>query len=122
MRLRLFRHLMPSIVVTTLCAASLGGAAVLTGCANAGAARTGIVSGPGAVTDLVGMGAQSVDGEMIRRGYTNVGGYKTGGASITIWRNTSTGECARIETREGRVFATESRFEDDCTKGPRAAL
>lgn len=113
MRQRLSRYLMPSIAVAALCVTSLGGVAVLPGCSS-GAARTGIVSGKGNVSELVGIRAQGLYGEMSRRGYANVSGHQAGAGSITVWLNPRTGECARVETRQGRVAATESNFGGEC--------
>jgi len=104
---------MPLSAAAALCAVGLGGAAVLAGCTS-GAARTGIVSGKGDVSELVGMRAQGLYGEMSRRGYANVGGHQAGPGSITVWLNPRTGECARVETRQGRVVGTESNFEGEC--------
>lgn len=105
---------MLSIALATLWAAALGGVTVLTGCADTGASRSGRVTGPRNVTDLVGRRAQSLYSEMSWLGYSHVGGYTSGTASITTWWNPTSGECVRVETREGRVAATESDSEGNC--------
>lgn len=109
MRRRLPGQMLP-IALGALWAAALGGVTVLTGCADTGTARTG----PSNVTDLVGGRAQSLYSEMSWLGYSHVGGYTSGTASITTWWNPTSGQCVGIETREGRVSATESDFEGNC--------
>jgi hypothetical protein len=99
----------------TVITVALLGAALLAGCVDTGTTRpdTGNAA-PANLSSLVGMRAQSLDSEMSRRGFTNVGGYKTEGASMTTWWNPSARQCVSVETRQGKVARTEAIFEGNC--------
>ncbi len=101
-------------------AAALLGSALLTGCAGTGGSTSNSGQGMQAnplssdVRALQGMRAGSLDSEMNRLGFSNVGGYKAGGASITTWWNPNGEQCAKVETREGRVASIEALYAGNC--------
>ena len=51
-------------------------------------------------TDLVAAGA---DGELTRRGFKNVDGFKSGNTAYTIWSRRDTHQCVQMTVAEGRV-------------------
>ncbi len=63
---------------------------------------------------LVGMRGRSMDDEMDSRGFSNVGGYKNDGASMTTWWNAGSRQCISVETRDGRVAKAETIVEGNC--------
>jgi hypothetical protein len=54
------------------------------------------------LSDLKGMRASTGEQELANRGFRNVDGYKSGGASFTIWFNGSTRQCVSISTYDGK--------------------
>jgi hypothetical protein len=64
--------------------------------------------------ELVGMRARNLDSEMAQRGFSNVGGYKSGNSSFTTWWNADSRECLSVETSDGRVANIESIAEGNC--------
>jgi outer membrane murein-binding lipoprotein Lpp len=100
--------------------AALLGSTLLAGCAgtsgSTGTSGQGMQANPlsSDVSALQGMRAGSLDSEMNRLGFTNVGGYKASGASITTWWNPNGEQCAKVETRDGRVADIEPLFAGNC--------
>ena len=64
--------------------------------------------------ELVGMRGRSMDDEMNIRGFSNVGGYKNDGASMTTWWNAGARQCISVETRDGRVSKAETIVDGNC--------
>lgn len=64
--------------------------------------------------ELVGMRGRSMDDELNSRGFSNVGGYKNDGASMTTWWNAGSRQCISVETREGRVSKAATIVEGNC--------
>lgn len=54
--------------------------------------------------DLNGARASSADGELGRRGFRNVDGFKSGYTAYTIWFNRSTSQCLQMTVADGRVY------------------
>lgn len=71
-------------------------------------------AGPSGASDLVGMRAGSLDAEMARRGFKNVGGYQAAGAASTTWWNATSRECISVETSQGRISRAETIAEGNC--------
>jgi len=97
--------------------AALLGGALLAGCVESGGTRSDpMAPAPlsSEVAALEGMRARNLDSEMNRLGFTNVGGYKTEGASITTWWNPRGEQCVTVETRDGRAASIESIFKGNC--------
>lgn len=96
------------------------GSALITGCAGSGGSTSSSGQGMQAnplsseVRALQGMRAANLDSEMNRLGFTNIGGYKADGASITTWWNPNGEQCAKVETREGRVADIEALYAGNC--------
>ena len=65
-------------------------------------------------SSLLDMRGRNLDGEMGGRGFTNVGGYKSDGASMTTWWNADSRQCISVETREGRIAKAETVVEGNC--------
>ena len=103
-----------------LIATLLLGGALLTGCAGTGGGTStsgqGMQANPlsGDVRALQGMRAANLDSEMNRLGFSNVGGYQAGGAAVTTWWNPNGAQCAKVETREGRVASIEALYAGNC--------
>jgi hypothetical protein len=66
------------------------------------------------VRALQGMRAANLDSEMNRLGFRNVGGYQSGGAAYSTWWNPRGEQCAKVETREGRVADIEAIYAGNC--------
>lgn len=66
------------------------------------------------VRALQGMRAANLDSEMNRLGFRNVGGYQSGGAAVSTWWNPRSEQCAKVETREGRVADIKAIAEGNC--------
>lgn len=78
--------------------------------ASGGAAGTPVPS----LQDLVG--ARGGDGEMAlqKRGYTLVGGGKSGGDAYTYWRENENGQCVVVRTNNGRYATIAYSTDFDC--------
>ncbi len=63
---------------------------------------------------LVGMRAGSLDAEMGRQGFTNTGGYKADGASMTTRYKATAHQCISVETRNGKIANAENIVEGNC--------
>lgn len=63
---------------------------------------------------LRGMRAANLDSEMGRLGFSNLGGYQSGGAVVTTWWNPNGEQCAKLENREGRVASIEAPYAGNC--------
>ena len=63
---------------------------------------------------LIKMRGRGLDGVMSARGFSNKGGYKSDGASMTTWWNADTRQCISVETRDGRVANAETIVEGNC--------
>lgn len=93
------------------------GGSLLAGCVESGGTRSeSMAPAPlsSEVEALEGMRARNLDSEMSRLGFTNVGGYKTEGASVTTWWNPQGEQCVKVETRDGRAASIESIFKGNC--------
>ena len=66
---------------------------------------------PDTLMDRRGRG---LDGVTSARGFSNAGGYKNDGASMTTWWNADTRQCISVETRDGRVAKAETIVEGNC--------
>ena len=66
------------------------------------------------VRALQGMRAANLDSEMNRLGFRNVGGYQSGGGAYSTWWNPRGEQCAKVETREGRVADIEAIYAGNC--------
>lgn len=66
------------------------------------------------LSELVGMRGRNLDYQMSERGYSNVGGYKSEGASFTTWWNSGKRDCVVVEMRDGRVAGIESVVAGNC--------
>lgn len=66
------------------------------------------------VRALQGMRAANLDSEMNRLGFRNVGGYQSGGGAVSTWWNPRGEQCAKVETREGRVADIEAIYAGNC--------
>ena len=96
---------------------ALLGGALLAGCVDSSSTRSdSMAPAPlsSEVKALEGMRARNLDSEMNRLGFSNVGGYKTEGASITTWWNPKDKQCVNVETRDGRAASIESIFKGNC--------
>jgi len=64
--------------------------------------------------DLVG--ARGSDGEraLQSRGYTSVGGEKSGGDSYTYWRENENGQCVVVRTSDGKYASIAYATDFDC--------
>ncbi len=90
---------------------------LLGGCVNSGSTRPdSMAAAPlsSEVKALEGMRASNLDSEMNRLGFTNVGGYKSEGASFTTWWNPRDEQCVKVETRDGRADSIDSIFKGNC--------
>jgi hypothetical protein len=63
---------------------------------------------------LIKMRARGLDGVMNARGFSNAGGYKSDGASMTSWWNADTRQCISVETRDGRIANAETIVAGNC--------
>jgi len=96
---------------------ALLGGSLLAGCVDSGSTRSeSMTPAPlsGEVKALEGMRARNLDSEMNRLGFSNVGGYKTEGASITTWWNPQGEQCVKVETRDGRAASIEPLYKGNC--------
>ena len=66
------------------------------------------------VRALQGMRAANLDSEMNRLGFRNVGGYQSGATAYSTWWNPRGEQCAKVETREGRVADIEAIYAGNC--------
>jgi len=101
------------ITITALLLSGL----LLTGCVDSGSTKSdSMAAAPlsSEVKALEGMRAQNLDSEMNRLGFTNVGGYKSEGASVTTWWNPRGEQCVKVETRDGRADSIDSIFKGNC--------
>ena len=55
------------------------------------------------ISDLNGARAGGADGEMTRRGFKNVDGFKSGNTAYSIWSRRDTHQCVQMTVAEGRV-------------------
>jgi len=102
--------------ISIICFLSVG--VILGGCVDSTTTRE--PSGSAQQMDLdtlVGMRGRNLDTEMAQNGFDNVGGYKTGEASMTTWWNAASRQCVSVETREGRVAKAETIVEGNCQMG-----
>ena len=98
-------------------AVSLLSGLLLGGCVDSGSTKSdSMAAAPlsSEVKALEGMRAQNLDSEMNRLGFTNVGGYKSEGASVTTWWNQRDEQCVKVETRDGRADSIDSLFKGNC--------
>jgi outer membrane murein-binding lipoprotein Lpp len=105
------------MTTTLFTASALLGGSLLAGCVDSGSTRSDSMAPASLSSDvaaLEGMRARNLDSEMNRLGFTNVGGYKTEGASITTWWNPRGEQCVKVETRDGRAASIESIFKGNC--------
>ena len=101
------------IAITAL---PLGGL-LLTGCVDSGGTQPdSMAAAPlsSEVKALEGMRAQNLDAERNRLGFSNVGGYKSEGASVTTWWNPRGEQCVQVETRDGRADSIDSIVKGNC--------
>jgi len=55
--------------------------------------------------DLIGARASGGETQLQQRGYTNVGGEKAGGSSMTYWKHDRDNSCIVVTTTDGRYAA-----------------
>lgn len=56
------------------------------------------------ISDLNGARAAGADGEMTRRGFKNVDGFKSGNTAYTIWSRRETHQCVQMTVADGNVY------------------
>lgn len=69
---------------------------------------------PRDLTDMVGARAGQAEGELQRRGYTNVGGQTGDDRSYTNWWNADRRQCVTIATMNGRYDSITTTPAPDC--------
>ncbi len=66
------------------------------------------------VADLQGARASSGDGELRRRGFTDVDGFKKDNKAHTFWWNGSTSQCVHVVTKDGYFKAVKDASREAC--------
>lgn len=66
--------------------------------------------------DMVGTRAGQAEGELLRRGYRNVGGSKGDDRSYTYWWNANRRQCVTIATMNGRYDSITPTTAPDCNQ------
>jgi hypothetical protein len=66
--------------------------------------------------DLLGVPVRSLDSQMARRGFRNVGSHRTDAGFVTNWWNAGTGQCFSTATREGRVVEVGPVGSSSCRR------
>lgn len=56
------------------------------------------------ISDLNGARAAGADGEMTRRGFKNVDGFKSNNTAYTIWSRRETQQCVQMTVADGHVY------------------
>lgn len=69
---------------------------------------------PRDLRDMVGARAGKAEGELQRRGYTNVGGQQGDNRSYTNWWNAARSQCVTIATMNGRYDSIVTTPAPDC--------
>ena len=67
-----------------------------------------------ALQDLVGARGSSGEQALQQRGYTAVGGEKSGSDSYTYWRENENGQCVVVRTSDGRYASIAYATDLDC--------
>lgn len=67
--------------------------------------------------DLIGARGSSGESALESRGYTWVGGEKSGTASFTYWQKGDASHCISVKTEDGRYQAIVHAMPFDCQKG-----
>ena len=65
--------------------------------------------------DLMGVRAAGGETQLQQRGYTNVGGEKVGGSSMTYWRHDGDNSCIVVTTTDGRYAAINHAPATKCS-------
>jgi len=90
------------------------GAAATNYPSSAAGSGAGAGSSVPSLRDLVGTSAASGEMAMRNRGYTLVGGEKSGGNSYTYWRENENGQCVVARTSNGRYASIAYATDIDC--------
>jgi hypothetical protein len=70
--------------------------------------------------DLIGVRGSAAETQMHARGYVAVGGRAESSASVTYWRESSSGNCVSVRTADGRYTAIERASAQDCGRAAAA--